>query len=304
MSDSHTAIICENMALYSRGCISDPPDGEQCENAAREMMNILAGVFTDSCMEQDIEDMLWQFVNLFHRKSQILEHLLDANLLKQKGLAERQDGSEINSAELETAIAEGQAIQARLQVVEAMREAGAEHFTGITGSVWLAKSGSRIAGKSLTASVIDSRDMRNARTLQKTSNLIPVGKRIAIAPGRSSDHAKIWSVLDKILDAIKARNESMVLLHGGSDGVEKIAALWANNRAVPQVVFKPDWDKHNKAAPFKRNDAILEEMPAGLVVIGNDESHGIQQQLIRNARKLSVKIYIPEIPALYLKPEM
>ncbi len=292
MSDSPTATICENMALYAHGCISEAPEAEQCEIAAREMMDMLSGVFTDSCMEQDIEDMLWHIVNLFHRKTQTLEHLLDANLLKQQDLVKRQDGSEINSVELETAIDEGRAIETRLQVVEAMREAGAEHFSSMTGSVWLAKSGSRAAGKTLTASVIDSRDMIHARNLAKTTRLIPAGKRIVVAPGRSDDHAKIWSVLDKVLDAIKAQNESMVLLHGGADGVEKIAALWAKDRAIPQVVFRPDWDRHGKAAPFKRNDAILAEMPAGLVVIGSDETHGIQQQLIRNARKLSVKIYV------------
>jgi hypothetical protein len=32
-----------------------------------------------------------------------------------------------------------------------------------------------------------------------------------------------------------------VLLHGGSPrGAERIAACWADNRKVPQVVFKPD----------------------------------------------------------------
>jgi hypothetical protein len=291
MSDSPTATICEHMALYARGCISEAPETEQCEIAACEMMDLLASVFADSCMEQETEDLLWHVVNVFHRRAQALEHLLDASMLQQKALIKQQDGSEIHSVELEAAMEEARSIEARLQVMEAMREAGAERFSVLTGSAWLPKSGSRGAGKAVTASVIDSREMINARNLQKTVRLIPAGKRIALAPGRSSDHARIWAVLDKVLDAVKARDESMVLLHGGSDGVEKIAALWAKNRNVPQVVFRPDWDRHGKAAPFKRNDALLEEMPAGLVVIGNDESHGIQQQLLRNARKLSVKIY-------------
>ncbi len=59
----------------------------------------------------------------------------------------------------------------------------------------------------------------------------------------------------------------MVLLHGGSPrGAERIAACWADNRKVPQVVFKPDWTRHKNAAPFKRNDRMLEALPIGVVV--------------------------------------
>jgi hypothetical protein len=58
-----------------------------------------------------------------------------------------------------------------------------------------------------------------------------------------------------------------VLLHGGTPrGTEKIAACWADARKVSQVVFKPDWTRHQKAAPFKRNDQLLEAMPIGVVV--------------------------------------
>jgi hypothetical protein len=59
----------------------------------------------------------------------------------------------------------------------------------------------------------------------------------------------------------------MVLLHGGTPrGAEKIAACWADARKVSQVVFKPDWTRHQKAAPFKRNDQLLEALPIGIVV--------------------------------------
>jgi hypothetical protein len=37
-----------------------------------------------------------------------------------------------------------------------------------------------------------------------------------------------------------------------------IAARWADHRKVPQIAFKPDWTKHAKAAPFKRNDQMLD----------------------------------------------
>ena len=59
----------------------------------------------------------------------------------------------------------------------------------------------------------------------------------------------------------------MVLLHGGTPrGAERIAACWADSRKVTQIVFKPDWDRDGKAAPFKRNDALLAEVPQAVIV--------------------------------------
>src|SRR5207253_6268356 len=77
-----------------------------------------------------------------------------------------------------------------------------------------------------------------------------------------NDVTRIWDALDKI----RAKHPDMVLLHGGSPrGVERIAACWADQRKVPQVVFKPDWTRHRNAAPFKRNDRMLEALPIGVV---------------------------------------
>ena len=75
----------------------------------------------------------------------------------------------------------------------------------------------------------------------------------------------------------------MVLLHGGSPkGAERIAACWADNRKVPQVAFKPDFARHKNAAPFKRNDQLLETMPIGVVVFPGS---GISDNLADKAKQ-------------------
>ena len=116
----------------------------------------------------------------------------------------------------------------------------------------------------LTAAMIDSREFINARRRADAQVLLPKGTRIAFAGGVDcNDHHRIWAVLDKV----HAKHPDMVLLHGGTPrGAEKIAACWADARKVPQVVFKPDWTRHQKAAPFKRNDQLLEALPIGVVV--------------------------------------
>jgi len=75
---------------------------------------------------------------------------------------------------------------------------------------------------------------------------------------------------------------------GSPTGAEKIALRWAEIRKVPQVAVRPDWTKHAKAAPFKRNDAMLAIMPIGVIVF---PSTGIQDNLADKARKLGIPVY-------------
>ena len=54
-----------------------------------------------------------------------------------------------------------------------------------------------------------------------------------------------------------------------------------------KIAFKPDWAK-GKAAPFKRNDAILEAMPIGVLVTTGS---GIQANLSDKARRLGIPVW-------------
>ena len=77
----------------------------------------------------------------------------------------------------------------------------------------------------------------------------------------------------------------MVLLHGGGPGAEKIAASWAEKNGVHQVVCKPNWDRDGKAAPFRRNDVLLNFLPKGLVAFPGS---GITNNMIDILKNLSV----------------
>ena len=103
---------------------------------------------------------------------------------------------------------------------------------------------------------------------------MPAGPKIAVTGGIDfNDHRLIWDKLDRV----HAKHPDMVLLHGGSPkGAERITARWADHRKVPQIAFKPDWTRHAKAAPFKRNDAMLDVLPIGVMVFPGT---GIQDNL-------------------------
>ncbi len=79
----------------------------------------------------------------------------------------------------------------------------------------------------------------------------------------------------------------MVLVHGGGPGVEKIAAGWAERNGVHQVVCKPDWDRHGRAAPFRRNDELLNLLPKGVIAFPGS---GITENLADKARQLGIPV--------------
>ena len=133
----------------------------------------------------------------------------------------------------------------------------------------------------LTRSMIDAARKRAERDV-----LVPPGPKVAVTGGLDfNDHRLIWSKLDQV----HAKHPDMVLMHGKSPkGAEKIAARWADHRAVPQIGFAPDWAKHGRAAPFKRNDQMLDVLPIGVLVFPGT---GIQENLADKARKLGIPVW-------------
>ena len=153
-----------------------------------------------------------------------------------------------------------------------MRDLAAEGYRTETGDTWRPRNGSHSSqtGK-LTSAAIDARDYLRAREHRETSAHLPEGTLVAFTGGKDfGDVTAIW----RSLDSIKIKYDDMVLLHGGGPGAEKIAASWAEKNGVHQVVCKPNWDRDGKAAPFRRNDVLLNFLPKGLVAFPGS---GIEQ---------------------------
>jgi hypothetical protein len=140
--------------------------------------------------------------------------------------------------------------------------------------------------RNLTSAMIDSRDFLAAKRRATNEVLLPAGPKIALTGGLDfNDHRLVWDKLDRV----HAKHPDMVLLHGGSPkGAELIAAKWADHRKVPQIAFRPDWTKHAKAAPFKRNDAMLNVLPIGVLVF---PGNGIQDNFADKARKVGIPVW-------------
>ena len=284
--------VLTELQLYGYRPFSDEPDprplpeGKIIAAAVADIFDAFVATLSDSRMEPDLDDLLWSTVNLFHRAAGRIERQLDDNEQAQRRSQHEQDGSEVRSVELERLITEGLSLIERRNCMELFREQAIAQFEIHTGSVWRPRSGSLVGHRSVTSAVIDSRDFLAAKRRAETEVLIPVGPKVALTGGLDfDDHHLSGDRLDKV----HAKHSDMVLLHGGSPkGAELIAAKWATNRKVPQVAFKPDWSKHAKSAPFKRNDLMLTMMPIGVIVFPGT---GIQDNLADKARRMGIPVW-------------
>jgi hypothetical protein len=291
-ASSPTGHILAELQLHRYHPFQDEPDPRPLPEpnavggAVADIFDALIATLRDTRLEPDLDDLLWSTVNLFHRGVDRVQRQLDDNEDAQKRSQKEQDGSEIRSVELERLLAQGMTLIERRDSMEFFRDQAADQFERHTGSAWRPRAGSMVNHRALTAAMIDSRDFLAAKRRAETEVLLPAGPKIAFTGGLDfNDHRAVWDRLDKV----HAKHPDMVLLHGGSPkGAERIAACWANARKVPQIAFKPDWTRHAKAAPFKRNDQMLAVLPIGVIVFPGS---GISANLADKAKKLGIPVW-------------
>jgi hypothetical protein len=290
-TSSATDHAITELQLYGYRPFQDEPDSRplpECRliaGAVADIFDALIVSLRDTRLEPDLDDLLWSTVHLFHRATARIERELDSNEQAQRRGQCEQDGSEIRSVELERLIAEGLTLIERRNVMEYFCDQAADHFARHTGSHWQPRTGSKVSYRTMTAAMIDSRDFIAAKRRTETEVMLPPGPKIAFTGGLEfNDHRLIWDKLDQV----RTKHPDMVLLHGGSPkGAERIASRWADHRKVPQIAFKPNWAQ-GKAAPFKRNDAMLEALPIGVLLTPGS---GIQANLADKARRLGIPVW-------------
>ena len=289
-----TAAVCANLELHGGRPGADDPDTREIWDEDEALAGIAEAfalmtnpVTQDGTqLEDERENLLWSFVNTFHVQVQRLERASDAIEPKLKDLIRQQDGSEIGAFELERLTERARNLNARRDAFEKMRDFAADTYEAETGSQWRPRRGSHTSRTGhLTSAAIDARDFMRARDSRKTQANLPEGTLIAVAGGKETrDLRAVWTQLDRV----KAKHTDMVLVHGGGPGAELAAARWAENNAVHQIVCKPDWDKHGRAAPFRRNDDLLNLLPKGVVAFPGS---GITGNLVDKARQIGIPVH-------------
>ena len=290
---SVTATVCENARLFGatpeRGEF-DPRevwDRDDALDAVGEAFRILStGVAPDGFqLADEREPLLWGFVNCLDAQVRRLDRGVDRLAPELRDLQSAQDGSEVKSRELELLTDRAQSLGERRDAFEQMRDAAAEHYRAETGGVWRPRRGSHTSQTGhLTSAAIDARDFLRARKDRETRAHLPEGTLVAIAGGKEVRDA---DAIFRRLDKAKAKYDDMVLVHGGGPGVERIAAQWAERNGVHQVVCRPDWNRHGRAAPFRRNDELLNLLPRGVIAFPGS---GITDNLVEKAVQLGIPV--------------
>ena len=290
---SVTATVCESAALFGATPERDEFDtrdiwdADDALTAVAESFRILSqGVGPDGTqLADERESLLWGFVNMLDAQTNRLDRAADRLMPELRDLQRAQDGTEIKSLELEMTTHRAQCLTDRRDAFETMRDEAAEAYRATTGDVWRPRRGSHTSqtGK-LTSAAIDARDFQRARQDRKTAAHLPQGTLVAITGGKDvADPAAVIAMLDRT----RAKHADMVLIHGGGPGVERIAASWAERNGVHQVVCKPDWDRHGRAAPFRRNEELLNLLPKGVLAFPGS---GITENLVDRARQLGIPV--------------
>ena len=252
-----------------------------------EAFRIIAqGVTPDGFqLADERESLLWGFVNTLHAQVQRLDRAVDRLTPEMRDLERAQDGTEIKSRELELVTDRARNLGDRRDAFEKLRDTAADAYRAETGEVWCPRHGSHTSRTGrLTSAAIDARDFIRARKDRETRAHLPEGTLVAVAGGKTvTDPGAVSTRLDKA----RAKYADMILVHGGGPGVEKIAAQWAERNGVHQVVCKPDRDRHGRAAPFRRNDDLLNLLPKGVIAF---PGNGITGNLIDKATKLGIPV--------------
>ena len=291
---SATAAVCDNIALFG----ASPERGEldsrviwdehdAIEALSEAIRVIVDGITVDGTqMADEREPLMWGFVNMLHSQVQRLDRAVDRIVPEMRDLERAQDGTEVKAWELQTLTDRAQSLGDRRDAFEKMRDLAADAYRVETGDIWRPRHGSHTSQTGrLTSAAIDARDFRRARKDRETQAHLPDGTLVAITGGKTvSDADAVWTTLD----SARAKYGDMVLLHGGGPGIEKIAASWAEARGVNQVVCRPDWNAHGKAAPFRRNDELLNLLPKGVIAFPGS---GITGNLVDRAKQLGIPVY-------------
>jgi len=79
--------------------------------------------------------------------------------------------------------------------------------------------------------------------------------RVIVCGGRDFTDQR---VVDDTLDRVHRKHGAFTLVHGGAQGADLLAALWAASRGVEAEGHPAAWAVHGRAAGPKRNQYMLE----------------------------------------------
>ena len=266
-----------------------PNDDELQGRAVGEAFEALIGTLQGTGLGSEVEPLAHAFATMLQRRAVSLDQAADRQKVKARALIGSQDGSEIAEQELDETTRLFTTLQEKADALKLMAEEAAQLYESETGEHYTPVTGDRTTRRAMeTGAVFEAKKLLDAAERADAERNKVTGTKIAVAGDANwIDTAAIW----RRLDTAREKCPDMVLCHKGSRGAERIAAAWAKSRKVPQILFRPNWAAHNKAAPFRANDEMLTARIAGVILFGGG---GIGLNLAEKAEGKG--LYVARIP--------
>lgn len=80
------------------------------------------------------------------------------------------------------------------------------------------------------------------------------------------------------------------VISGTARGVDKLGEIWAEEHSIPCERFPADWDRHGKAAGYRRNEQMANNSDA-LIAIWDGHSRGTKH-MIDIAKRNGLRVYV------------
>lgn len=103
-----------------------------------------------------------------------------------------------------------------------------------------------------------------------------------------------FTIVARKLFEISSTTPITAIIHGGAMGADLAAGIWAIQHRIEEIVFKPDWTKHGKAAGPIRNQQMLTANPDMVLAFWNGTSKGTAD-MIGRAIAAGVKVEVVSV---------
>jgi hypothetical protein len=176
------------------------------------------------------------------------------------------DGSEVADGDLLEAKHRTDAVDVAARALEHIRDAAAGSYATATGEVWSPWRGS-IRAQATTAAQIDAQEALRSAELRRLNGADAGANVVAF---RATPHGDAPEDASRIFDALNwahAEWPAMSLALTGAKGGERLAKRWAQQKGVPLVLAKADFERYGRSAPFRANDQLMALRPVCVLVL-------------------------------------
>ena len=230
-------------------------------------------------LEDQRESLLWGFVNVFNEQTKRLE----------RAIRDMSRNTDIPPEDREEAV---NGLRDRLHSFEELHSQAGSLYFEETRRVWESRAGHRYP--KLTSAKIEFEAYVQNRDRALHAAQAPDGTIIAVHGDKIEGNIERFHY-DQIaaqLDQLREKHGHVLVAHGGySQGVDKLVAMWAENRGVPQIPCPPNYSRFKNSnnpaarAAFERNRDMFRKLDIKELVLFGEANRGTAANMLELAKE-------------------